>query len=389
MNKKEKTEYRKLLSQLEKFAELKQKDIDRLKFYLTARHGRKMPVFQSYDERLEISGPHIKHTVYYETQFKGFLRKPESIEEALESRKESLEIRKQLEEEIANFCEKYPDVSIDDDAAVQELADILLKYEDKIKTREDSMKRRINEFKSLVNANWEAWTHFVTLTFKENVTDIELAQRYFSDWTEKMNKEFENFIFVAVKEFQKRGAVHFHCLIRTQKKMPKDVFNKVRHFWIDLDGIPDYIENEQGEEVPNPEKIIGNIDIKSVMVKYVPQEHIEPEEWKNKRQRHIWSLGNYLTSYLKKGATDPRLFGKKLFTSSAKKKMKQKIVITDKEKIHQTLTAINTDGLKKNSYKIKEKHIDNNGNVITGNDDIAEMNFYNMLIKNDEKNNKK
>ncbi|WP_420837462.1 rolling circle replication-associated protein, partial [Bacillus infantis] len=274
--------------------------------------------------------------------------------------------------------EKYPDATKEDLVALQELSEIVLKYEDKLKTRHDSMKRRINEFKNLVNANWEVWTHFITLTFKENITDIETAQSYFSNWVEKMNDKFEGFLFVSVKEFQQRGAIHFHCLVKIKKKMSKEEFKEVRRFWMELDGVT---------EKSNRIKKMGNIDIKSVMVKYVPQEHVEPEEWKDKRQRHIWSLGNYLTSYLKKGATDPRLFGKKLFTSSAKKKLKQKIVITDKEKIHQTLRAINSDGLKKNSYKIKEKTFDENGNIVTGNNDIGEMNFYNMLIKNDEKNN--
>lgn len=389
MNDKEKIEYKNYLKGLEHFAYLEKKNVDFLKRFLLLKHGKKMPVFETYDERLEIAGLNIKHSVYHEPQTKGFLRNDDSIEEGLEKRKESLEIRKQLEKEIEEFSLNYPDATIEDDAAVKELGEIVLKYADKLKTRNDSLKRRINEFKALVNANWDEWTHFVTLTFKDNMTDIDQAQKYFSEWTEKMDKEFENFIFVCCKEFQKRGATHFHCLIRTKKKMSKTEFNKVRRFWLDLDGLPDYIKNNKGEEIPNPNKIIGNPDIKSVMVKYVPQEHIDDQEWKNKRERHIWSLGNYLTSYLKKGASDPRLFGKKLFTSSSKKKLKQKIVITDKEKIHQTLKAINVDGLHKNSYKIKEKLFDENNNIIKGDNDIAEFHYYNMLIKNDPKNNKK
>lgn len=389
MNGKEKTEYRKLLSDLEHFAKLEKASVERLKLHLHMKHGKKMPVIQAYDERLEIAGLHVKHSVYYEKQFKGFMRDEKSIEDGLEARQESLEIRKQLEKEIADFRERYPDASLENDEAIQELANIVLKYEGKLKTRHDSMKRRINEFKNVVNANWESWTHFITLTFRENITDIDTAQGYFSDWTEKMADKFENFLFVAVKEFQQRGAVHYHCLVRVKKKMSKDEFKSVRNLWLDLDKEPERITDKDGNLVDNPNKVMGNPDIKSVMVKYVPQKFIDEEEWESKKQRHIWSLGNYLTSYLKKGATDPRLFGKKLFTSSAKKKLKEKIVITDKEKIHQTLRAINVDGLNKNSYKIKDKHIDENGNIVTGNDDIGEINYYNMLIKNDEKNNKK
>lgn len=370
MKEEDKIKYQKLLDELERFQFYEKKYIDDLKFRLHMKNGVKTAVPQQYVERLEISGLHIKHSVYHEPQMKGFLRDIDSIQEALEKRKISLEIRQAMEKELDDFSKKYPDATIDDPKALEELGKIISKYGEKIKTRHDSMKRRINEFKSLVNSNWDQWTHFITLTFKENMTSVEDSQRYFNDWTKKMNAEFDNFIYVAAKEFQKRGAVHFHCLVRTKKKMPKAQFNKVRQFWTELDA-----------------NKMGNIDIKSVMVKYVQQEYIDPDEWKNKRERHIWSLGNYLTSYLKKGATDPRLFGKKLFTSSSKSKMKQKIVITDKEKIHQTLTAIGVDGLKKKSYKIKEKHFDKNGNLVIGSDVIGEMNFFNMLIKSDEKNN--
>ncbi|RYI24974.1 hypothetical protein EVU96_25285, partial [Bacillus infantis] len=103
MNEKEKIEYRNLLSGLERFAEYEKLNIDRLKFHLHMKHGKKVPVIQDYTERLEIAGLHIKHSIYYETQFKGFLRDAEAIEEGLEKRKESLEIRKQLEQEIKEY----------------------------------------------------------------------------------------------------------------------------------------------------------------------------------------------------------------------------------------------------------------------------------------------
>lgn len=57
--------------------------------------------------------------------------------------------------------------------------------------------------------------NLLTLTFKENVTNIEEAWKTFNYFARLMNKKFpKSFLYIAVPEYQKRGAVHFHLAIQ-------------------------------------------------------------------------------------------------------------------------------------------------------------------------------
>lgn len=54
----------------------------------------------------------------------------------------------------------------------------------------------------------------LTLTFRENVTDIKEAWNCFKYFSKLMRWRYgERWFYVAVPEFQKRGAVHFHLAI--------------------------------------------------------------------------------------------------------------------------------------------------------------------------------
>ena len=57
---------------------------------------------------------------------------------------------------------------------------------------------------------------FMTLTFRENVTDYEIAVKAFKGFTKRLRRKFENLLYVATLEKQQRGAYHFHLLINVQ-----------------------------------------------------------------------------------------------------------------------------------------------------------------------------
>lgn len=64
----------------------------------------------------------------------------------------------------------------------------------------------------LAKANASIWTLFITLTFEENIIDINKANkrfRYFIDKVQRIKKDFK---YLCIPEFQKRGAVHYHML---------------------------------------------------------------------------------------------------------------------------------------------------------------------------------
>lgn len=64
----------------------------------------------------------------------------------------------------------------------------------------------------LAKANSKDWTSFITLTYAENMQDIKQAKidlNYFIKNVKKIKKDFK---YIAIPEFQKRGAIHFHLL---------------------------------------------------------------------------------------------------------------------------------------------------------------------------------
>jgi hypothetical protein len=53
----------------------------------------------------------------------------------------------------------------------------------------------------------------LTLTYRDNVTDLNLAYNHLAKFEKYCRRYWREFPFVAVPEFQKRGAVHFHIAL--------------------------------------------------------------------------------------------------------------------------------------------------------------------------------
>lgn len=64
----------------------------------------------------------------------------------------------------------------------------------------------------IAKTNRDSWETFITLTFKENLTDIVQANKIFNAWVSNIRKLKKDFKYISVPEFQKRGAVHYHVL---------------------------------------------------------------------------------------------------------------------------------------------------------------------------------
>lgn len=64
----------------------------------------------------------------------------------------------------------------------------------------------------LVKSNINLFKTFITLTFEENICDIETANKKFDIWRTKIKSIKKDFAYICVPEFQKRGAVHYHLL---------------------------------------------------------------------------------------------------------------------------------------------------------------------------------
>lgn len=148
--------------------------------------------------------------------------------------------------------------------------------------RADNVRRTRKQIRRLVNANSDM-TKFVTLTYAANKGDISAAYCDFDRFLKRLKRFVgENVKFLAVTEYQKRGAVHFHLLAN----LPYVAQEQLAALW-------------------------GHGFVKINVVD------------------HVSNLGAYISKYLGKGNFDGRFFGKKKFTRS--QNLKQPLVVDNLE----------------------------------------------------------
>jgi hypothetical protein len=88
---------------------------------------------------------------------------------------------------------------------------LLKRLEKKRLQKQFSINRSRTEIRRLANANL-GLNKFLTLTFAENISDLKTANYLFNKFILRMNYYYPDFRYLAVPEFQKRGAVHYHLL---------------------------------------------------------------------------------------------------------------------------------------------------------------------------------
>ena len=178
----------------------------------------------------------------------------------------------------------------------------------------------------LIKANEEEFKTFITLTFEENLTDIEQSNKIWKNFRDsikmylkrynKKNNTNREFKFVCVPEFQKRGAVHYHFLC--------------------------------------------NLDIKNDSDLIIPQKNkrncFDIKYWK-KGYSSVFSMKDinvvgYLTKYMTKDI-DNRLFGKRRYLNSTnlKQPVEGYLNANDSQELLRCLVSLNGFEVKyKNTY---------------------------------------
>lgn len=78
--------------------------------------------------------------------------------------------------------------------------------------RQDSINRSYRLMVDYAIQNAHHFKSFITLTFKENIKDMEQANKMFSNWVRQIKRQKKDFIYLGAPEFQKRGAVHYHIM---------------------------------------------------------------------------------------------------------------------------------------------------------------------------------
>lgn len=133
---------------------------------------------------------------------------------------------------------------------------------------QSSIHRTKKNIKNITNSNPQL-TKFLTLTFKKNVEDINFANYEFMQFVKRMKFKYPDFQYLAVIEFQKRGAVHYHIICNLPYVNKKLIAKKWRHGFIKI-----------------------------------------------KRINRINNMGGYISKYVSKDSDNMKLFNKKKFFHS-------------------------------------------------------------------------
>lgn len=156
--------------------------------------------------------------------------------------------------------------------------------------RDFSLRRTRARITRLIDSNSDLKV-FVTLTFKENIKELKEANVYFKKFILRLKYLHKDIKYLAVPEFQKRGAVHYHLLINFEM-----AHDKLQKIW------------GQGFVMIN-------------------------------RVKHVNNLGMYISKYVGKDLFDIRYYGMRKILSS--RNLEQPIIITVFQEIREfMLTAI-------------------------------------------------
>lgn len=147
-----------------------------------------------------------------------------------------------------------------------------------------------NKCRRLAIANFNAESLFITLTYASEMEQLEdqvsVSDKHFKAFIRKLsNRGKDKFDYIAVREFTKRGRVHYHMICNAPLS------------WQDNDELR-ALERKIGEEV----WCHGFVDIQRMN--------------KTKKGQNVDNVGAYLTKYMTKEVNEERLKGKKAYLSS-------------------------------------------------------------------------
>lgn len=144
--------------------------------------------------------------------------------------------------------------------------------------RIDSLSRSRNTLIEYCCENHDEFKTFITLTFKENITDLDYANKKFNQYCINIRRKCKKlgfeFKYIGVPEFQKRGAVHYHLL--TNLPVDSDLVpkpNKPKRLWSKADkkyvNIKYYDLPCWNEGFSSAFDIVNEVDDNFSLVKYI------------------------------------------------------------------------------------------------------------------------
>lgn len=154
--------------------------------------------------------------------------------------------------------------------------------ETKLDNRNKTAARARRHVRRIINANPQL-NKFLTLTYAENMTDIDRARKELDNFFKRLKRQFPRFAYVCVIEFQKRGAVHFHLLCNLPFVDVKALAEVWGHGFIKLnridnvDNVGAYVTKYMTKENMD-ERLIGYRSYSMSRGLNAPQEYTDEEQ---------------------------------------------------------------------------------------------------------------
>jgi len=172
-----------------------------------------------------------------------------------------------------------------------------------------SINRTRNTVRRLVSANFHNRSRFITLTFAENIQDARITNTCFKQFIRYIRHYIKSqgeysldlFKYLAVIEFQKRGAIHYHIIMEAPY-IPEDILRIAWPYGFYKVNVIDHVEN----------------------------------------------IGAYVSKYLYKDVSDPRLRGIKAYQTS--RNIIRPVEVTDKENVRAFLNFTPKKLVKKGTF---------------------------------------
>jgi len=177
-------------------------------------------------------------------------------------------------------------------------------FDNTLTDRQNNQHKARNNLRRLITANFDSNSKFITLTFKENVTDVKQANKEFKKFIQRLRYRYgKNFKYANVIQFQKRGAVHYHM----------------------MSDLP-YIPHEDLEKIWGKGFVYVN------------------------KITHVDNVGAYMIRYMGKDMTDTRLMGQKSYMTSRNLVRPREYVGDEAEQILKSFNLENKKRVYASSY---------------------------------------
>lgn len=199
--------------------------------------------------------------------------------------------------------------------------DIVIKKKLNENVEEKNIIRSKLQCQRLAKSNCNSWKTFITLTFEENIIDINIANKRLKYFIDKIRRIYKDFKYICVPEFQKRGAVHYHLLTNIDINDNRFIYSqedneKFKHikYWLDgftkvddikndikkiIGYISKYMTKDADNRLYNRHRYFYSRNLKSPKINFLDLDnpkHIKFLENKLKNKNLIYN-NNYKNSY--------------------------------------------------------------------------------------------